>query len=153
MTDSGASQSSRQSAISLEVRRTIEARAERVFAAWTDPRELAKWWGTPEIACIGAEMDLRVGGHYRIGNKLPDGGVLWIAGEFEEIVRPQKLVFTWGLEHEGAASERVTVRFEARGPATEVIVTHERIRDQGSRERHEYGWRGCLEGLARYLAG
>ena len=150
MSKRAASRTPAASRISLVVRKSIPARPDRVFEAWTNASELQKWWGTKEIACIGAEIDLRIGGRYRIGNKLPDGTVLWITGEFEEIERPRRLVFTWNTEPETKAAERVTVQFEARGSATEVIVTHERIPDPATRERHEYGWRGCLEGLARY---
>jgi len=132
------------------VRKTIRASAERLFKAWTNAEELQRWWGTKEIACIGAEIDLRVGGAYRIANKLPDGQLLWITGEFEIIEPPKKLVFTWRVEPETKISERVTVSFEAQGAATEVVITHERIPNAAARGQHEYGWRGCLDGLARY---
>ena len=141
----------RESSLTLVVRRTIQATPERVFQAWTNPEQMQKWWGTQEIACTGTEIDLRVGGAYRIGNKLPNGQLLWITGEFEKIEPPGELVFSWRVEGRGNTAERVTVRFEPRGKATEVIVTHERIPDSAIRDQHEYGWRGCLEGLAHYL--
>ena len=138
------------SEITLVVRRTIQASAEELFAAWTEPSQLKLWWGPKGVRCIGADMDLRVGGGYRIGNQLPDGTILWIAGEFELIERPRKLVFSWRLEGVESAPERVTVQFEPAGDATEVIVTHERIASRELRQQHEEGWIGCLEGLARY---
>lgn len=141
----------KEETIRLVVRRTIQAPAERVFQAWTNVEQMRRWWGTKEIACVGAEIDLRVGGAYRIGNRLPDGKLLWISGEFEKIEAPRELVFTWCAEGQAGAAERVTVRLEARGSATEVTVTHERIPDAAARDQHEYGWRGCLEGLAKYL--
>jgi uncharacterized protein YndB with AHSA1/START domain len=140
----------RQNQSTLVVRKTVRASAERLFKAWTNAKELQRWWGTKEIVCIAAEIDLRVGGAYRIGNKLPDGKLLWITGEFEIIEPPKKLVFTWRVEPETKKSERVTVRFEAQGTATEVVITHERIPNAAARNQHEYGWRGCLDGLARY---
>jgi len=134
----------------LVVRKTIQAPPERLFQAWTEPAQLREWWGPEGVACIGAEVDLRVGGRYRIGNQLPDGTTLWIGGEFEVIERPRLLIYTWPLE--GApSSERVTVRFEPRGAATEVIVTHEGIRNEALRRQHQMGWYGCLDGLAEYL--
>jgi len=42
----------------------------------------------------------------------------------------------------------VTVRFEPRGSATEVIVLHERIADEATSADHEHGWNGCLDNLA-----
>lgn len=58
--------------------------------------------------------------------------------------------FSLRLEGTGALSERVTVRFVAVGSKTEVTVFHERIPAADVRARHEQGWNGCLDGLARY---
>ncbi|MEO7095405.1 MAG: SRPBCC family protein, partial [Polyangiales bacterium] len=99
-----------------------------------------------------AEVDLRVGGAYRIGNLLPDGKVLWIAGEFEVVEPPHRLVYSWRIDQETTAGSRVTVRFEPRGTGTEVIVVHERIDSEATRADHEKGWLGCLDGLAAMFA-
>jgi uncharacterized protein YndB with AHSA1/START domain len=77
--------------------------------------------------------------------------VVWIVGEFEVVEPPRRLTYTWRLEGISDAAERVTVRFEARGTATEVTVTHERIPNQALRHQHEQGWQGCLEGLREYV--
>jgi len=45
----------------------------------------------------------------------------------------------------------VTVRFEPKGDGTEVIVVHERIADEATRDDHEKGWAGCLDGLERHF--
>jgi uncharacterized protein YndB with AHSA1/START domain len=137
----------------LVVRKTIRARAARLFAAWTIPEQLKLWWGPQGVKCIEAEVDLRCGGRYRIGNQLPDGKVLWITGEFEVIEAPRKLVYTWRVEPETENPERVTVQFEPMGNGTEVIVTHERIASQELRKMHEQGWIGCLESLAEFVEG
>jgi uncharacterized protein YndB with AHSA1/START domain len=134
------------------VRRTIRAPVERVFDAWTRPEHLVRWWGPRPVRCSGAEVDLRVGGRYRIGNQLPDGKILWIVGEFEQVRPPHKLVYTWQLEPGEPSSERVTVRFEPRDGATEVIVVHERITRAEVRATHEQGWLGCFDGLEQFLA-
>jgi uncharacterized protein YndB with AHSA1/START domain len=101
------------------------------------------WWGPQGVTCPTAEVDLRVGGAFRLANRFPDGSVLWIAGVFEVIERPDRLVYTWELE-------RVTVSFVRCAEATEVIVTHERIADAAALKGHEQGWEGCLDGLAQY---
>lgn len=137
--------------IHLVVRRTIRATAQRLFDAWTRPEQLLRWWGPAHVECAGAEVDLRVGGRYRIGNRLPDGQVLWIAGEFEEVTPPWRLVYTWRLGPREGDPERVTVRFEPRDGGTEVIVVHERLLDRAVRDEHERGWQGCLDGLEAYL--
>ena len=139
--------------LSLVVRRTVRASAERLFAAWTDPAELVRWWGPSGVRCTGAEIDLREGGGYRIGNRFEDGREIWIVGVFERIEAPRRLVFTWRLEPGTDHAERVTVRFEPSGDATEIVVVHERIATEEARASHEAGWRGCLDGLARHAEG
>jgi uncharacterized protein YndB with AHSA1/START domain len=136
--------------IALVVRRTIQASPERVFEAWTQPAHLRRWWGPRPVTCSDAEIDLRVGGSYRIGNLLPDGKVLWIAGEFEVVEPPHRLVYSWRVGDAGSDSSRVTVRFEPRDGGTEVIVVHERIDTEATRADHEKGWLGCLDGLALF---
>jgi uncharacterized protein YndB with AHSA1/START domain len=137
-------------AATLVVRRHISASPEKLFAAWTQPTLLVRWWGPLGVACPAAEIDLRVGGAYRIANQFPDGTVVWIAGIFEVIEPPHRLTYTWKLESQDGPLERVTVCFEAHGRATEVVVTHERIPYESARTSHERGWIGCLESLMKY---
>jgi uncharacterized protein YndB with AHSA1/START domain len=137
--------------VSLVIRRTIRATPERLFGAWTQASHLRNWWGPPGVECIGADVDLQVGGRYRIGNRFSDGTIVWITGEFEVIEPPHEIVYTWRLEPQAHPSERVTVRFEPRGGSTEVIVRHERIVDPVARDAHEQGWLGCLDGLEKYI--
>lgn len=134
---------------SLTVKRIINAPRERVYAAWTDQRHLAKWWGPKDVECIHASLDLRLGGTYRIGNRLPGGDEVWITGEYQEILPSEKLVFLWRVEHQSEDSEKVTVVFSELndGRATEVSVTHERIPNREKLLSHQLGWDGCLNGL------
>ena len=138
--------------IVLVVRRTVRADANRIFEAWTQPDQLCAWWGPRPVTCSAAEVDLRVGGRYRIVNALPDGTSVIIEGAFEQVEPPHRLVYSWRVGGELAASSRVTVRFESRGDATEVIVVHEQIENQTVRDSHEHGWLGCLDGLERHFA-
>ena len=141
--------------IALVVRRTIKASVARVFEAWTQPEHLRRWWGPRPVTCSAAEIDVRVGGAYRIGNELPDGRVLWISGTFEVVEPPRRLVYTWEIENPGSPSperSRVTVRFEPLAGSTEVIVVHERIDTEETRLDHEKGWNGCLENLEALFA-
>jgi uncharacterized protein YndB with AHSA1/START domain len=149
------------SGLTLLVRRTIRATPERLFAAWTEPAQLRRWWGPAHVACAAAEIDLRVGGRYRLANQFPDGSVWWIGGTFETVTPPYLLVYSWelsageiapgGSPPPAQAAERVTVRFEPRGGATELVVMHERIADAAARSGHRQGWLGCLDGLVEFL--
>ena len=135
----------------LELRRRIAASPERLYSAWTTPEQLLAWWGPRGVRCIQAEVELHVGGRYRLGNQLPDGRVLFIVGEFLAIEPPNRLVYTWSIEAEVAQAELVTVSFNQHGAETEVVVVHERIRDRATRDEHVAGWNGCLDGLAAHV--
>ena len=134
---------------SLSMTRTFTAPRERVFQAWTDPEELKKWWGPGGYSTPTAEVDLKVGGSYRFGMKPPEGEVFFLSGEYREIRSPEKLVYTWRWEGSEDHPEEtlVTVEFRDRGEITEVVVTHEKFRDEEQCHQHEVGWAGCLDRL------
>ena len=136
----------------MRMQKTIAASPERVFAAWTEPNQLQQWWGPKDIRCVSAEVELRVGGQYRIANELPDGKILWIGGEFEVIERPHLLVYTWIVETDNPTKERVSVRFNQHEIGTEIVLTHDLIASDTIRDQHQLGWTGCFSGLVEYLA-
>lgn len=136
----------------LVVRRRIEADARRLFEAWTRPEHLRSWWGPKSVRCSDAEVDLRVGGRYRIVNDLRDGTQIVIGGAFTAVEAPRRLVYTWTVTPGNDEPELVTVRFVPIDDAiTEVVVTHERIASPRLRDSHQVGWDGCLDGLAAYV--
>jgi uncharacterized protein YndB with AHSA1/START domain len=135
--------------LDLVVRRLVRASPEKIFAAWTDAASLSQWWGPEGVPCAGAELDVRVGGAYRIGNTMPDGRTVWITGVFERVEPPRELVFTWHVD--GGVAERVSVKLTPQGEATDVVVVHQKIVDAAARASHARGWEGCLAGLARHM--
>lgn len=136
----------------LVVRRKIAATPRRLFDAWTRPEQLMAWWGPRGVRCSDAQVDLRIGGHYRIDNVLPDGSTITIQGQFLALDPPNSLAYSWTVGPDEGPAEQVTVRFEAQGDETEVLIVHERIADQRTYADHEGGWWGCLDGLAEYIA-
>jgi len=113
---------------------------------------LGEMVGPAGVACIGAEIDLRVGGRYRIGNRLPDGSELWIEGEFERVEPIELLVYSWQIPPAGK-SERVSTRFVTLSRnSTEVIITHERIPDLLQKIAMQLAGLGALRVLQRMLA-
>jgi len=134
----------------LQVRRVIPAPPDRVFTAWTNPSEIEKWWGPKNVRCLSAEVDLRVGGQYRIANQTPDGTIVMIVGVYEIIDRPNVLTYTWSTDEGTRSSERISVRFERHRLGTKVVLRHELISTTTLRDQHEQGWVGCLDGLVEY---
>jgi len=139
--------------ITLNLRRIFKAPRKKVFRAWTDPEELKKWWGPEGYATPSAEVDLRVGGKYRLGmRKLPDGEIFYLSGIYREVRPPERLVYTWRWEAQPEHGETlVTVEFREVGDSTEVVLTHERFPTEKARDDHNRGWSGCLDRLAKLL--
>ncbi|HTA31894.1 MAG TPA: SRPBCC domain-containing protein [Solirubrobacteraceae bacterium] len=133
----------------LRLERTFDAPAEDVFDAWTNPEVLRRWWGPgPTWRTPVAEVDLRVGGRYRLSMEDPDVGTsLTVTGEYREVRRPERLVYSWSWEEDGHAGHEstVTVEFVERDERTIVLLEHSGLESQESRERHEQGWAACLE--------
>ena len=134
----------------LEIRRTVPAPRERVFDAWTQATELNRW-SAPSPMKSTAEVDLRVGGRYRLVMRSPDGIERRVSGVYRTIDRPSKLVYTWRWEESPMPDSIVTVEFHERGKETEVVLRHEGLTDAESRARHEHGWNGCLDNLVTIL--
>jgi uncharacterized protein YndB with AHSA1/START domain len=74
--------------------RVFDAPRELVFRMWTEPAHLERWWGPRGFTNPVCEMDLRLGGAYRIVMRAPDGSEYPCQGVFREIAKPEKLVFT-----------------------------------------------------------
>jgi len=141
-------------ATTLRLTRTFAAPRKRIFRAWTDPKELKKWWGPQGYSTPIAEVDLRVGGTYRFGMmKLPKGDLFYLSGTFREVMPPEKLVYTWVWEAEPDFGETlVTVEFRDRGNSTEVVLTHELFPSKKAQDDHDKGWNSCLDRLASVVA-
>lgn len=139
----------------LEVRRRFDAAPERVFDAWTNPDVLRRWFAArPDWDTPAAEVDLRPGGRYRLAMR--DTGqdmTRTVVGEFTEIDRPGRLVYTWAWEHSDDTETLVVVEFRPDGDGTEVVLTHSGFADPDTRDDHRHGWGGCLDNLdARVIA-
>lgn len=138
----------------LRLERTFDASAEDVFDAWTNPLVLVRWWAAfPDWDSPGVEIDLRVGGRYRLQMHDPQTDkVVVVVGEYREIDRPHRLVYTWSYEGEEHES-LVTVDFMAHGERTTVVLVHTGLPSDESRRRHDEGWRGTFDNLERRVLG
>ena len=143
------------SAAPLVLKRTYAHDRLRVFDAFSSASALQQWFSpAPDIGAEVVVWDFQVGGCYRITFTLPDGSRTTVRGEFDQIERPDRLSFTWCWEepdpHAGIDT-LVTIDFVNNGGATDVVVTHERLRDQEVKSRHSDGWSGALSRLDRWL--
>jgi uncharacterized protein YndB with AHSA1/START domain len=137
--------------LTLILKRTIAAPREQVFDAWTIPDLMRQWFCPDDTFSVSiAEVDLTVGGAFRIGMKHPNDEVAVAKGVYREIKRPEKLVFTWTWEHD-PIDTLITVTLNDLGNATELVLKHEYLPTIEKRDDHAKGWNGCLAQLEKYL--
>ncbi len=135
-----------ESGLTLRVSRRFAASRERVFAAWTDPASMRQWFAPKGMTIPELEMDVRVGGTYRMAMQGADGDPSVAVGTFREINPPERLVFTWDWEGDAEFPETlVTVEFHERSDGTEIVLTHEGLPSEESRSGHKDGWASILE--------
>lgn len=139
----------------LVIRRQLAASPEKVFEAWTKAEHLAQWMApTAEMTTTVHELDLRVGGRYRIEMRDPTRDEPYIVGgTYREVSPPNRLVFTWQWEKSFSPKNEtlVTLTFTASGDGTELVLTHERFADRETRDDHDKGWNGCLDRLTQFV--
>jgi len=145
-------QSKLQEKPSLTLSRSYPVAPERVWRAWTDPETLRTWWGPGKEPVSLAELDVRVGGRFRIVFGGPDGKAHECAGVYREVVPNRKLAFTWTWPNSTPERESlVTITLRAAGTGTELVFRHEQFFDATVRDNHERGWNAALEALGRFL--
>lgn len=140
----------------LRLERTFEAPIEDVFDAWTSPAVLVRWWAAmPTWTSPGCEVDLRVGGRYVLRMRDDETGeVHVVGGEYREISRPDRLVYTWCWEGSDPGQvSLVTVEFTGQGERTSVVLEHAELPSEEAVARHTHGWQGTFENLARRVFG
>jgi uncharacterized protein YndB with AHSA1/START domain len=138
---------------SLTLKRRLKASPARVFAAWTDPQKIVRWFGPAETTdgSIEAEMDVRVGGRYRIRFKTEDGERHEVGGVYREVVPDSRLQFSWAWHSTPERQSLVTVTVARDGDGAILTLHHEQFFDEKARDGHERGWTGTMERLERYL--
>jgi uncharacterized protein YndB with AHSA1/START domain len=136
---------------SLTLKRRLNAPPEKVYAAWTKPEQIARWFGGQEVLGVTAEADLRVDVRYHI-NMRTRSDEHDVSGTYREIVPNEKLVFTWAWKTTPERASLVTVTLKPDGAGTMLTLLHEQFFDEPARDRHQQGWSGALDKLERLFA-
>lgn len=139
---------------SIVTTRTFDAPRELVFAAWSDPDRIAQWWGPNGFTTTTSEFDMRPGGVWRFVMHGPDGTDYQNRIVFEEVVRPERLVYSHcgdgGAGDVEPVEFRNTVTFEDLGGRTRLtmraVLPSAEERDRVAREH------GAVEGAEQTLA-
>ena len=138
---------------SLTLTRRFSAAPEKVYAAWADPQRLVQWFGpgSVEEGSVKADIDLRVGGRYRISFRA-NGDYNEVGGIYREVVPNQRLVFSWAWHSTPERESLVTISIRPEGSGTLLVFNHAQFADEKARDNHQRGWTDLLGKLEAYLA-
>jgi uncharacterized protein YndB with AHSA1/START domain len=141
----------------ITITRVFDAPRELVWKAWTEPDQLARWWGPPGWSTppSGVTMDVRPGGAFRVASVSDeDGTEMPVVGVYREVVEPERLVFEEPAEdawHDGAVSVMTLTDL---GDGRTEMALHATIQTTDEMRGHaEAGMRGSFDRLAEHLGG
>jgi uncharacterized protein YndB with AHSA1/START domain len=139
--------------------RVYDAPRSLVFKAWADPKQLQRWWGPKGFTNPVCDVDLRVGGSWRIVMRAPNGEEYPGGGVYREIVEPERLVFTNNaLDKDGniILEGFTTVMFADASGKTKLTLKSRAVARVPYAAAYlqgmEAGWSQTLDGLAEEVA-
>lgn len=134
--------------------RVLPAPPPVAFAAFSDPNELAKWWGPEGFTTPGLQFDARVGETYRIEMQPPGGDPFYLTGEFRKVDSPSELEFTfvWEEPDPDDVETLVGLSFRDLGESTEVAFTQGPFKTDARRALHRAGWTDGFDKLEQLLS-
>jgi uncharacterized protein YndB with AHSA1/START domain len=146
----------------LRLQRTLPFSRERVFAAFSTQEQMDRWMcrDAKQHVIRYTKFDFRVGGRFHLEINVPNGEVYIMRCVYLEIVKPEKIRFSWSYDRIGADGKRfddglegtlVTFEFHDLGTSTEILLTHELLPDAQQVKDHQQGWTGCLDKLTELL--
>ncbi len=134
----------------VRVTRRFTATPARVFDAWLQPETAGKFlFATATGTMVRVDIDARVGGRFLLVDRR-NGEDIEHLGEYLEIDRPRRLVFTFGVPKYSALFTRVTIDIAPLGSGCELTLTHEGVLPEWL-EKSKEGWTMILDGLAEVL--
>ena len=139
--------------VSLSVTHDYAAPPDRIFDAFLDPA-VARFFlfATPDGKIVRAEIDPRVGGRFVLVDRRPGMGDVEHVGDYLEIDRPRRLVFSFGVPAFSPEMSRVAIEIVPEQEGCRLTLTHEGVLPEFA-ERSREGWAGILAGLLPAYAG
>jgi uncharacterized protein YndB with AHSA1/START domain len=141
--------------LTLEMARILPAAPAVVYTAFTEPDELARWWGPQGFNVLSLSFEPGVGDSYRIEMQPPEGDPFFLTGEFREVDPPARLAFTFVYEEPDPDDVETLVGLSFRqldgGDSTEVAFTQAPFKTEARLELHRDGWTDTFDRLERFL--
>jgi uncharacterized protein YndB with AHSA1/START domain len=144
----------RSDELTVEIKRVLPAAPSVVFEAFTEPSELAKWWGPEGFTTLSLEWQPRVGASYRIEMKPPEGDAFWLSGKFREVEPPAHLAYTfvWEDPDPDDVETLAELSFRDLGESTEVALAQGPFKTEARRELHLNGWTDTFDKLEQLIS-
>jgi uncharacterized protein YndB with AHSA1/START domain len=138
----------------LHIERVLPAPALTVFEMHAEPGLLAQWWGPKGFSAPDIELELRVGGRYRITMQPPEGDAFFLSGEFRAVEPGTRLAYTFRWEPPDADDQETLVEFSLQdlGGTTRVTVAQGPFATEERRALHVQGWTESLDRLEALMA-
>jgi uncharacterized protein YndB with AHSA1/START domain len=140
--------------LGLEFKRILPTPRAAAFAAFSDPKVLARWWGPAGFTVPSLEFLPRVGESYRIEMQPPEGDPFYLAGKFREVEPPLRLAFTFAWEDPDPddVETLVGLSFRDLGESTEVSLTQNAFKTEARLALHRDGWTDSFDKLERLVS-
>jgi uncharacterized protein YndB with AHSA1/START domain len=140
--------------LALHLERVLLAPRALVFRMHTEPDLLAQWWGPKGFTAPGIELDLRVGGSYRITMQPPEGDHFLLSGEFREVSPATRLIYTFRWEPPDPDDRETVVHFSLRDQddSTALTIEQQPFATEARRALHEQGWTESLDRLQEVIS-
>jgi uncharacterized protein YndB with AHSA1/START domain len=124
-----------------------------MFGAFSDPNELAKWWGPRRFTTPRLELHAGVGERYRIEMRPSQGDRFHLTGEFRAVDPPVHLAYTFAWEDPDSDDLDTLVELSLRdlGESTEIALTQGPFKTEARRSLHRDGWTDSFDKLERLL--
>jgi uncharacterized protein YndB with AHSA1/START domain len=138
----------------VDLTHIIKHPIEHVYNAWTDQEKMSKWFCIHENKILEMQLDVQVGGDYRITMQTPKGDIITVAGQYTEVDPAKKLAFTWkwDWQPEDAPATHVTLTFNEHSLGTELRILHKGFADETIRGLHREGWSDALFSVETFLS-
>jgi uncharacterized protein YndB with AHSA1/START domain len=130
---------------------TFRAPAAKVFAAYTDPKQVEQWWGFSTGSLQVERMDVRVGGGYRFLQRMPDGSTMASGGSYLEVKPVTRLVYTFQVEGQPGAPVTTTVDLAEGAEGTTLTLTLEFPSKEARDAAAQYGAAGGAKAALKQL--
>ena len=141
--------------LALRLERDLPAPRSLVFRMHAEAEQWRRWWGPEGFGVASIEVDLHVGGGYRIGMQPPQGDPFFLTGEFREVEPPARLAYSFVWEEPDSDDQETLVTFSLEDlgeERTRVVVLQAPFATEARRALHTQGWTETLDRLQQLIA-